>query len=243
MLPTESRLKIRRLHEIDLARVALLPADEKRSRLRRHRAGRAPYSYDPARAVLLDVINAQARLPFPAPATPWDQIEARLRRAAPSDESFDANKEVTELLFALVRGHGYSAAQIDIGRMPVGVGETVAYWINAVLVRGDEVILPFYDHRRAKGLTELGRKFVFSVMREHLAARHPDLDARLAIFQFPQEGDDRAIKLRLDDPSAAKLTYEQLDAAVTETYAIWREVLEERQEDARRTGTGGGFWG
>jgi hypothetical protein len=238
----ESRLKIRRLHEIDLARIALLPADEKRTRLRRHRSGRAPYSYDPARAVLLDVVNAQALLPFPAPATPWNQIEARLRRESTTDEGFIANKEVTELLFGFVQRDGFSASQIDIGRMPVGVGETVAYWINAVLTRGDEIILPFFDHRRAKGLTALGRKFVFSMMREHLAARQPDLDARLAIFQFPQEGDDRAIRFLLNDPSADQLTYEQLDAAVMETYAIWREVLEERLDEARKTGTGGGFW-
>lgn len=236
-------MKIRRLHEIDLARIALLPADEKRARLRRHRSGRAPYSYDPARAVLLDVINAQPRLPFPAATTSWDQIEARLRRSSPTDEGFTANKEVTALLFDLVEREGFTASQLDICRMPVGVGETVAYWINAVLVRGDEIILPFFDHRRAKGLTALGRRFVFSMMREHLAARQPDLVARLAIFQFPQEGDARAIKFLLDDPNIDQLNYEQLDAAVTETYAIWREVLEEQLDEARKTGTTGGFWG
>lgn len=238
----ESRLKIRRLHEIDLARIALLPADEKRTRLRRHRSGRAPYSYDPARAVLLDVVNAQPHLPFPAEKTSWEQIEIRLRRGSPTDDGFAANKEVTELLFGLVESEGFKASQLDIGRMPVGVGETVAYWINAVLVRGDEIILPFFDHRRAKGLTALGRKFVFSMMREHLAARQPDLVARLAIFQFPQEGAERAIRFLLDGPSTDQLNYEQLDAAVTETYAIWREVLEERLHEERKTGTTGGFW-
>lgn len=233
-------MKIRRLHEIDLARIALLPADEKRSRLRRLRAGHAPYSYDPARSVLLDVVNAQGALPLPVPPTSWAQIEALLRRAAKSDDGFLANKEVTRLLYDLVQREGLSATQIDIGRMPVGVGETVAYWINAVLVRGDEAILPFFDHRRAQGLTELGRTFVFAMMREHLAARHPDLEARFAIFRFPQEGSDRAIKFLLHDPGERRLGYEELDAAVTETYAIWREVLEERLDEARRTGTGGG---
>lgn len=232
-------MKIRRLHEIDLARVALLPADEKRAQLRRHRSGHAPYTYNPARSVLLDVINAQAALPLPIPPTSWDQIEARLRRDAKSEGGFVANKEVTELLFDLVQREGLSAAQMDIGRMPVGVGETVAYWINAVLIRGDDVILPFFDHRRGQGLTKLGRKFVYSMMREHLATRHPDLDARFAIFRFPMEGDERAIKFLMHDHGDGHLSYDQLDAAVTETYAIWREVLEERLDEARRTGTGG----
>jgi hypothetical protein len=231
-------LKIRRLHEIDLAQIALLPTDEKRLRLRRHRAGHAPYSYDPARAVLLDAINAQARLPFEAPPTPWAQIEARLRRDAKTDESFAANREVTELLYGLIEREGMSAVQIDIGRLPVGVGETVAYWINAVIRNGDEFILPFFNHRRQR-LTDLSCQFVFSIMREHLAARHPDLEAKLALIQFPQEGSDRAIRLRVCHPAETTLTYDQLDAAVTETYAIWREVLEERLDEAKRTGTGG----
>ncbi len=237
-------MKIRRLHEIDLARVALLPADEKRSRLLRHRSGRARFSYDPARAVLLDVVNAQSSLPWRAPATPWEHIEHRLRRDAPTDESFQANLEVTELLFGLVNAEGYEALQFDIGRLPVGVGETVAYWINAVLVKEGNAVLPFFDHRRAKGLTAIARTFVFSMMREHLSARHPDLDATLAIFQFPQEGDDRAIRVRQLDAAEKLLSYEALDAAVSETYTIWREILEERLDEARRTGTDpGGLWG
>lgn len=189
-------------------------------------------------------MNAQPSLPWPAPATDWEHIEARLRRSAPTEEGFAANVEVTSLLFDLVRGDGFEAQQFDVGRMPIGVGESVAYWVNAVLIRDQEIILPFFDHRRAKGLTQIARTFVFSMMREHLAARHPDLEARLAIFQFPQQGDERSIRLSMHEPCSGLLPFDALDAAVTETYAIWREVLEERSDEARKTGTDGlGLWG
>ena len=59
-------MKIRRLPEIDLARIAPLQAGERRRQLEQHKAGRPPFSYDPLRQTIHDVINVTPDLFGPA---------------------------------------------------------------------------------------------------------------------------------------------------------------------------------
>jgi hypothetical protein len=55
-------MKIRRLSEIDLARIAPLAAEEKLHRLRALKEGRPPHTYNPMRASLGDILNLQPEM-------------------------------------------------------------------------------------------------------------------------------------------------------------------------------------
>jgi hypothetical protein len=68
-------MKIRRLSEIDLARIGPLDSNEKRHRLRLLRFGRPPHSYGPLRSQLGDILNLQPEM-FGSltGVTPWETI-------------------------------------------------------------------------------------------------------------------------------------------------------------------------
>lgn len=68
--PLETLVKIRPLHEIDLARIAPLARDEKRKRLVQLRASKSVFSYDPVRRSLSDILNVSLDLFGPVPSPP-----------------------------------------------------------------------------------------------------------------------------------------------------------------------------
>ena len=55
-------MKIRRLSEIDLARIGPLDREEKLNRLRMLKVGRPPHTYNPFRASLGDILNLQPEM-------------------------------------------------------------------------------------------------------------------------------------------------------------------------------------
>src|SRR5690606_13799220 len=95
--------------------------------------------------------------------------------------------------------------------------------------------------RRSKKLTADARRFVFSMMHEHIRAVNPDFaEARLGIVQFGDAvGDQRPVKLSTDE-GVDLFGFDQLDLMVRETYDIWREVSEAREDEVRRKAAGGG---
>ena len=84
-------MKIRRLPEIDLARIAPLQAGERRRQLEQHKAGRPPFSYDPLRQTIHDVINVTPDLFGPAEATPWPKVEQLIWRRSKSEDEYNSN--------------------------------------------------------------------------------------------------------------------------------------------------------
>jgi hypothetical protein len=101
--------------------------------------------------------------------------------------------------------------------------------------------VPFIDPRRErKWLTSAARQFVFSVMHERFIA-DPDLDGiEPCIVQFDSSDDDGRTPILHFIDGIDLLDFDTLDAMIQETYAIWNEVLEERNAAKRRgTGTSG----
>jgi hypothetical protein len=93
-------MKIRRLSEIDLARIAPLETDEKRYRLRLLKAGRPPHTYNPFRASLGDILNLQPEMfEIGGKYTPWSQISADIKKRAKSDDERKFNLAVAEALY------------------------------------------------------------------------------------------------------------------------------------------------
>jgi hypothetical protein len=100
-------------------------------------------------------------------------------------------------------------------------------------------LIPFFDPRRSRGLTVVGRRFVFSMMHQAIRVADPDLaTVGFGIFQFAS-GDEGARVLRLrTEESVTLYDFAELDEMIRETYAIWIEVLAEREAEDRRRASG-----
>jgi len=123
--------------------------------------------------------------------------------------------------------------------LAMGTGQRVAYWLPMVLSHEGRPIVPFIDPRRSRGLSRASRRFVFSMMHEHIRAADPDYDAvGLAIFQFGEPTDGlRAPILHLDE-GVDLIPLAELEVMVATTYALWQEVSEEREVETRRRAGG-----
>ena len=234
-------MKIRRLSEIDLARFCALPEERLEVELHGYEAGGGSWSYDPARASASDAVDAKTPLLGAIPTPTWLQIEAQVIRACRGEDQRDSNLGVTKALFEYARKHGWRAVKEDMGRMPIGVGETVRYWFDLVVDDGDGAFIPFFDHRRERGVANAEiRKVVHSMQDVWVRSRIPDLqDARLATIQFPKLGDGRGISIEFAD-EAELLSYEELNRQVQTVYRVWELVIRERRKRGDRGGAAGG---
>jgi len=237
-------VKIRPLPEIDLARIAPLPRDQKRNALEQIRLGHPPYSYAPIRASASDVLNVQSELIGPMPRTPWEKIQETIVKRSTSDSEEQANLRVAQGLFTYIDRNRIVGRRHDIFPLALGVGSKVVYWQPVVLNVHEQPTIPFLDPRRAKALTAEGRRFVLSVMHERIRVADPDFaGVSLAVIQFSLSEKGPRIPLVYTDESVKLFTFDQLDQMVRETYELWQEVCEGRVEEIRRraAGKGDGF--
>jgi hypothetical protein len=106
---------------------------------------------------------------------------------------------------------------------------------------GGRPLVPFIDPRKTKKLTSEGRRFAFSVMHERIRVAEPDFaEVELGIIQFGVFSEDPEIRVPklFTARDVALFEFEAIDAMVRETYQVWHEVLEERETETRRRGTG-----
>jgi hypothetical protein len=239
----ESPLKIRPLPDLDLARIAPLPADQKRAALKQMKFGHPPYSYQPMRRSMLDILNVEAGPLGVVPRAPWQDVADQIGKASRSVEEADANLAVAFALYSYATAANVAGRRHDFFPLAIGVSEKVSFWLPAVIALDGRPLVPFIDPRKAKKLTSDGRRFAFSVMHERIRAADPDFaEVELGILQFGVSSDDRKIRMpRLFTAhDVALFDFDAIDAMVRETYQIWREILEEREAEARRgTGTTG----
>ncbi len=232
-------MKIRRLPDIDLARIAPLARDQQRKHLEQFRYGRPPFSYAPLRACFHDIFNVQPALFGPVAPTDWVVVEETLRKKCKSEDEFIANLRVAKGL------HQFTNAKQIFGRareffpLGMGAGQRVVYWLSMILAIDEQPLVPFIDPRRSKGLTEAGRRFAFSMMHERIRAADPDYaNVRFAIFQFGDiEGDIRRPMFHTDE-GIELFSIEEMETMVATTYELWREVCEERETETRRKASG-----
>lgn len=234
-------MKTRRLPETDLARIAPLDRDAKWKALQKQKTGFSPWSYDPVRGCSPDILNLQFELLGPSPDTSLAKIERTIRKKAKHPDALAANLETARLFYHLVRERGITASAVDFRRFGTRPGDSVAYWLNAILVYQDQLLIPFPDFRRSVGMNAEARRFAASIAREHISAPYQEFSAaKLAVFQFPQSGDVRTALMRVVDDSAL-YSADELAGMIAETYEMWAEVLVDRAEEARRSGTTGGL--
>ena len=239
-------MKIHPLPETDLARIAPLPADQKRNALEHFRLARPPYSYAPVRKSVSDILNIAAGFLGTLPRTPYSKIAEAIAKDARSDEEADANLSVAAGLYEHAELQKLTGRRHDIFPMAIGTEQKVVYWHSLILNVNGRPVVPFIDPRRtATQLSSQGRRFAFSMMHERIRVADPDFsEVALGIFQFltPKTGPRRP-HMYIDD-GIRLFSFEELDRMVRETYAIWQEICEERAERARRSvSSPGGLFG
>lgn len=234
-------MKIRRLPEIDLARVATLPTDQKRRALEQFKLGHPTITYKPVRARFGDIFNVQPDMFASADPTAWPVLEGLIRTKATSDDECSANLLVAKGLHDFARSNALRSRSQAFFPLSLSVGEKVEYWLPMVTALEGAPLVIFIDPRRGKGLTAEARRFVFSMMHEHIRVANPDFSAaRLGIVQFGDAAEDqRPVKLSTDE-GVGLFGFDQLDQMVRESYDIWRQVSEAREDEVRRKAAGGG---
>lgn len=233
-------MKIRRLSEIDLARIGPLDSTEKRYRLRLLKSGRPPHTYGPLRAQLGDILNLQPEMfGSSSDPTPWETIAEAISKAAKHDDEAKFNLAVAKSLHGYAIANSVRSYRKPISAWPVGYSQSVSYWWNLYSVLEDRPCFIFADPRISNPLRREGRRFVLSLMHERIRVTDPDFaQARLVIAQFGKgESNSRTIRV-FDEAQVDLFSFDQLNEMIDETYRIWIEVLQEREDQARRKPTG-----
>lgn len=231
---------------MDLARIAPMPREQKRRELEKMKSGRPPHSYDPFRREILDILNVTPGPLAAGPRTPWSVVSAEICKRSKTAAEAVANLGVAEALYRYGVEHDVSGRGQEFFPLAIGVSEKISYWSPAVVGLMKAATVLFIDPRRFKKLSSDARRFVFSAMHERVRAADPDYaKVTLGIIQFGSlkvlvdgvENEYRTPKL-FTDAGVILYSFDQLDEMVRETYELWREILEERDADARRRGTG-----
>lgn len=174
-------------------------------------------------------------------ATPFAKVKERLERSCKAGDETTNNLRIAKAL------HDYAASTNIMGRhheffpLAMSMGRKVTFWLPMVLNIDEQPYTLFIDPRRSTGLTELGRRFVFSMMHERIRAADEDFaTVNLGIIRFVDH-DDGERSVRLFNAVGVQLySLDELQDMVASTYTIWQEVCEERAAEARRKGTGTG---
>ncbi|MBM7405003.1 MULTISPECIES: type VI toxin-antitoxin system SocB family DNA replication inhibitor toxin [Sphingomonas] len=235
-------MKLRRLPETDLARIAPLAADEKRKALKSFTSGGGSWSYDPARAQNFNIVNPVSPLGLLSKRPSMEAIRKLIANRCTCDAQEDSCLEVVDLFEEWYRRNATGAVERAIPSMAIGSLGLVRYWENFFARVRDQNTFLFIDYRRQKGLTKAARKFVFSMMHQQIRVSDPDLhDASLLILQFPQWKSGRSIvdHALLDDDLYSP---SELSKMIDETYAIWLDILSERKTAEPVKRVAGGFF-
>jgi hypothetical protein len=224
------------LPETDLARIAPLPTDLKWKALASFRVGVPPYSYKPVRTSIGDLLNLEAGMLGELPRVPFAKIAKLISERSKSDAEEQANLRVAAGLYA----QEWRGRKEEFRPIATSIGEKLVYWTSAVLAVDGRPIVPFFNPRRDP-LPRQARRFVFSIMHEQIRVANPDYkDVLLGICHFAKtKTGPRAAKLTFDT-GLELFTFDQLDAMVSETYAIWNEVCAGRVAESRRRASGSG---
>ena len=225
----------RSLPETDLARVALLTDDQKRIILRGVKFFVPPHSFGPLRKVVAALYAARTSL-LDLPKCTWPEIETAIHKCCGSNPHWiEPNLAVAKLLFDFNTERDIKAVEWEFPVIPVGFGAKIKFWHNFYSVQQDVPVLSFVDPRLTDGLGIFGRTFVFSAMHHNVAIGDFE-GARLEILRFPKNKYTGQREVEVFDFDERDIVDERaLNDAIDRTYKIWREILAERTEEARRT--------
>lgn len=238
-------MKMRRIPETDLARIAVLPVDEQPKQLQQLKAFRPPHTLNPFRSVVGDLVNLQFEMLGERSFTRWDIVSEQIRRLSKHKDEFEKNLAVAKALHNYCIKNDVISYSKPTPKWGVGFGNSIAYWSNFYSVWGGRASFLFFDPRISHPLTKSARKFAFSLMHQRLRVDDPDFaDAELLIVRFgvDKEGGQRTVA-----PYSARgvdlFGLDDLNAMIETTYQLWAVELERRAEEAKRAGGGSNPFG
>ena len=230
-----------RLPELDLAEIAPLPTNLKWRELERHGSWRPRRTYKPFRAAISAILNLETEIFGRLPQPSVEDIKYAIKKESRNAPDEEINLPVAEGLFRHIVENKITGRAIDVYPMMIARGEKVTFWTPAVLNVSGCPLVPFFNPRR-KQLSELGRRFVFSMMNERIRVENPDFSSvKLGIYHFGDEN-ERGLRIpQLDDDDEYELyDLNQLEEMISETYSIWTKILEGRTSEARSQSGGSG---
>jgi hypothetical protein len=244
-------MKIRRLIEVDLARLAPLPADEQRRRMAKMVGGGGRFSFKPMRDLYPDIMNVQPPIFAslgPSAATDFAIIEAKLLKSCRSIEELASNMQASRMLHSHYRTTGTVSIPYSFGHMALGLERGIQYWDQSFYARDGHPVITFIDPRGGQGLTSIARDVVFSAMHAAVRERNPDFsEAVLEIIQLPYDRKVAAkaipgrrtlqVHTLTGDP---KYTFAEIDKMLTDTLRNWDEVCAAAAADTRKRAGGKG---
>jgi hypothetical protein len=234
-------MKMRPLPAIDLARLIHRPRSEMRLHLREIGMGFPPFSYDPMRLTIPDLLNEQGSL-VAGPPTPWETIEKIVSGHVKKGEmERKHNLCVAKLMHTYALEKEIWSRRYQFFPLKIDMAGSVRYWWDVYYVADGRAIVPFVDPRASRGLGFEDRRVAFSFMNERIRKAGSDFEeALLAIIQFPKNSNGvRELKIHFDD-GLELYDYNELSEMVRVLYEEWEAELKDRESAMRKaSGTGG----
>lgn len=225
-------MKMPRLGEVELARNAPLVPEHQRKNLERAIGGNARVWYSPVRNLYPDIFNIGSGLLGPAVPTSWSKIEQSLLGRCGAGPLLKHNSAVAKALHEYCIREKISGQAHEFGPMYMGsAAGYVSYWLPMTLVINGKITVVFIDPRRpVSQLTADGRRFVLSMMHEHIRKTDPDFaNVQLAVIQFSDGGDIAGAPILHTDKGATLYSYSELQDMVDVTYKLWGQLHAERR--------------
>ncbi|MEO0882914.1 MAG: hypothetical protein AAFY34_09275 [Pseudomonadota bacterium] len=233
--------KLPSISATDLARIAPLAEEQQRRELALLKKGYPPFTYNPIRKCLADILSLQVGGLFGQQPSTWEQTKASLTLACAAGDETTYNLMAAEAIYSFAQENGLTGrSRIDgFGDMQLGQGYRVSLWEKAVVSYNGRPHILFIDLRSTKGLTKLGLRFAFSAQHEQIRERDPDLEeAGLLILKVTPPVDDvRNIRPFTDD-GVELYSYDELNDMTRRTYELWSEVYFGRVEEEIRRAAG-----
>ena len=226
-------MKIRRLGEIELARNAPLVPDLQYKNLEQLIGGNARVWYKPVREVYPDIFNIGSGLLGRAVPTSWSIIEGVLHKKCGSGPLLKHNSAVAKALHEYCIREKISGHAHDFGLMFMGsAAGYVFYWLPMILVINGQATVVYIDPRRpVSQLSSDGRRFVLSMMHEHIRKADPDFaNVQLAVIQFDDGGGVAGAPILHTDKGVTLFSFNELQDMVAATYKLWDQLHAERRK-------------
>ena len=219
----------RRLPEIDLARIVVLSVDQQIQALKKMHLGHPPFTYNPFRRRLVDIFNIQADLLTEIEPTEWNHIERMLERNCHTVRELEANMMVAKGMYGFINSHPISGRKQEFSPMRISASESLTYWLPYILSWKGQTLIMFIDPRMSYGLrlNEEGRRFVFSLMHEHIRVLNPDYaDVRFSIIQFSKKDVMAGVRYAdvHTDEGVTLFSMDEIQHMLSRTYELWREI-------------------
>lgn len=225
-------MKIPRLGETELARNAPLAPELQRKILLQNMDGEARMWYRPVRKMYQDIFNIGSSLFGPGTPTSWNVIEHELLKKCGSDLIWKHNSAVAKSLHECCIRMRISGRAHEFGPMYMGsAAGNVFYWLPMVLIIDGLATVVFIDPRRPiSRLCPDGRRFVLSMMHEHIRKADPDFaNVQLAVIQFSDGGDAAGMPIFHTDVGLTLYSHNELQSMVDATYKLWDQLHAERR--------------